>query len=118
MDGTAAREEDRLLAVMRDTLYVAVVSDVLDAAGLHGPAMDARLRPLASTMRLVGRAHTVITPDIYEIPADPYRKEIEAVDALKPGDMMVASTNHSRRTCFWGELLSTAATVRRRRLRH
>jgi regulator of RNase E activity RraA len=34
------------------------------------------------------------------------------VDALKPGDVMVASTNHSNRTCFWGELLSTAAVAR------
>jgi regulator of RNase E activity RraA len=32
--------------------------------------------------------------------------------ALKPGDVLVASTNHSRRTCFWGELLSTAAIAR------
>ena len=37
-------------------LYVAVVSDVLDAGGLLEQAMDARLRPLAPGMRLVGRA--------------------------------------------------------------
>lgn len=112
MDGTSAPAEDYLLNALREKLYVAVVSDVLDAAGLHDQAMDDRLRPIAPSMRLVGRAHTVITADIYEAPEDPYRKEIEAVDALKPGDVMVASTNHSRRTCFWGELLSTAAVAR------
>ena len=63
-------------------------------------------------MRLVGRAHTVLTADVFARPDDPYRMEIAAVDALKPGDVMVASTNHSRRTCFWGELLSTAAMAR------
>jgi regulator of RNase E activity RraA len=63
-------------------------------------------------MRVVGRAHTVLTADVYERPADPYRLEIEAVDALEPGDVMVACTNGSERTCFWGELLSTAARYR------
>ena len=111
MGGTATNE-DQLLATMRDRLYVAVVSDALDAIGLHEQAMAARLRPLAPTMRFVGRAHTVLTADVYERPANPYRLEIEAVDALKPGDVMVADTNRSERTCFWGELLSTAAVAR------
>jgi regulator of RNase E activity RraA len=105
-------DEDQLLAIMREKLYVAVVSDVLDHQGLLDQAMSARLRPLAPAMRVVGRAHTVLTADIYERPAEPYRLEIAAVDALKPGDVMVACTNGSERTCFWGELLSTAATAR------
>ncbi len=108
----ARREEDRLLGILRDDLYVAVVSDILDSIGLLHQAMDARLRPLAPEMRLIGRAHTVLTTDVFERPAEPYRLEIEAVDALKPGDVMVASTNLSQRTCFWGELLSTAAVAR------
>lgn len=112
MDETARHEEDRLLDILRDDLYVAVVSDVLDAGGLHGQAMDARLRPLDPSMRLVGRAHTVVTADVYETPEDPYRLEIAAVDALRPRDVMVASTGRSTRTCFWGELLSTAAVTR------
>jgi regulator of RNase E activity RraA len=97
---------------MRDELYVSVVSDILDASGLLHQAMDERLRPLAPEMRLVGRAHTVMTADVHVRPAEPYRMEIAAVDSLQPGDVMVASTNHSRRTCFWGELLSTAAVAR------
>jgi len=105
-------EDDELLAVLRDRLYVAAVSDALDAAGLREQAMDARLRPLAPEMRLVGRAHTVLTADVYEMPADPYRLEIAAVDALRPGDALVASTGRSTRTCLWGELLSTAAMAR------
>ncbi len=112
MNDSARAEQDRLLDILRDELYVAVVSDVLDAAGLLHQAMDERLRPLAPEMRLVGRAHTVLTADVFQRPEEPYRMEIAAVDALKPGDIMVASTNHSRRTCFWGELLSTAAVAR------
>ena len=110
----SARDDEgsRLLDALRNDLYVAVVSDALDGLGLHDQAMDDRLRPLTPDMRLVGRAHTVLTADVYERPAEPYRLEIEAVDALKPGDVMVAATNGSSRTCFWGELLSTAAVAR------
>jgi 4-hydroxy-4-methyl-2-oxoglutarate aldolase len=104
--------DDALLDVLRERLYVPVVSDVLDGMGLLHQAMDERLRPLAPGMRLIGRAHTVLTADVYERSSDPYRLEIASVDALKPNDVMVASTNRSRRTCFWGELLSTAAVNR------
>lgn len=93
-NGTTA-DEEQLLAVMRDKLYTSVVSDVLDADGLQDQAMAARLRPIAATMRLVGRAHTVLTADVYQRPVDPYRLEIAAVDALKPGDVLVATTNGS-----------------------
>jgi 4-hydroxy-4-methyl-2-oxoglutarate aldolase len=103
---------DELIATMREKLYAAVVSDVLDGLGLREQAMAARLRPIVPQMRVVGRAHTVLTADVYERPAEPYKLEIAAVDALKPGDVMVASTNGSERTCFWGELLSTASVAR------
>ncbi len=112
MSDGVRENEDRLLGIMREKLYVAVVSDVLDGLGLHDQAMTARLRPLSLTDRVVGRALTVLTADIYERPAEPYRLEIESVDALSPGDVMVACTNGSERTCFWGELLSTAAMAR------
>lgn len=108
----AVRTEDELIGILRDQLYVAVVSDVLDSLGFLDQAMTANLRPIEPHMRVIGRAHTVLTADIYERPKEPYRLEIESVDALKPGDVMVACTNGSERTCFWGELLSTAATAR------
>ena len=109
---TSARTEEELLEILKTRLYTAVVSDVLDRQGLLEQAMAARIRPIQPHMRLVGRAHTVLTADIYERPENPYVKEIAAVDALKPGDVMVAATNGSERTCLWGELLSTAARAR------
>jgi 4-hydroxy-4-methyl-2-oxoglutarate aldolase len=110
MDAHAA--EQRMFDILRSDLYVAVVSDVLDSMGLNDQAMDARLRPLDPHMRVIGFAHTVSTADVWERPEEPYGKEIAAVEALSPGEVMVASTNHSTRTCFWGELLSTAAVAR------
>ena len=92
--------EDSLIELLRSNLYTSVVSDVLDRQGFLDQAMAARIHPIASGMRLVGRAHTVLSADVYRRPENPYVKEIAAVDALKPGDVMVAATNGSERTCL------------------
>ena len=107
-----SREDAELFELLRTKLYTSVVSDVLDRQGFLDQAMAARIRPIAPSMRLVGRAHTVLSADVYQRPETPYVNEIAAVDALKPGDVMVAVTNGSERTCLWGELLSTAARAR------
>jgi regulator of RNase E activity RraA len=109
---TNVSEEARLFDILRERLYTSVVSDVLDRQGLFDQAMAARIRPIEPRMRLVGKAHTVLSADVYQRPENPYVNEIAAVDALKPGDVMVAATNGSERTCLWGELLSTAARAR------
>lgn len=103
---------DELLATIRTKLYTAVVSDVLDRHGWLEQAMDARIRPIERGMRVVGRAHTVLSADVYQRPDNPYEHEIAAIDAVMPGSCVVASTNQSTRTCYWGELLSTATRAR------
>ncbi|HEV7216059.1 MAG TPA: RraA family protein [Chloroflexota bacterium] len=105
-------DDAALLELAATRLGSAVLSDALDQVGRREQAMAARLRPIWPQAALVGRAHTVLTVDVYEPKADPYRLEIEAVDSLKAGDVLLASTGPSTRTCFWGELLSTAARGR------
>jgi 4-hydroxy-4-methyl-2-oxoglutarate aldolase len=97
---------------MARELYVSVVSDVLDSLGYREQAMDATIRPIYREAVVVGRAHTVLSTDIYQRPDDPYSAEIAAIDSLRPNDVLVAATNKSTRTCFWGELLSTTARAR------
>lgn len=104
--------EDEMFNMMRDKLNAAVISDVLDRLGAREQAMSTDIRPAYPGAVVVGRAYTTLTADIFEIIDDPYQKEIEAVDSLKPNDVMVACTNQSKRTCFWGELLATAARAR------
>jgi len=43
------------------------------------------------------------------IDEDPYGPEIEAVDSLRPGDVIVHSTDHAGTNAPWGELMSTVA---------
>ena len=104
--------EQEMFDMMRDKLSAAVISDVLDSLGAREQAMRADIRPIYQGAIVVGRAYTALTVDIYQIIDDPYKGEIEAVDSLKPNDVMVVCTNRSTRTCFWGELLSTAARAR------
>lgn len=102
-----------LFDTLADELYTAVLSDVLDALGFREQAMTADIRPVYAGARLVGRAHTVLSSDIYHLPAsDPYGLEIAAIDATPLNAVVVGATNKSTRTCMWGELLSTATRAR------
>lgn len=102
----------KLFDMMKEKLYSAVLSDALDQVGLRDQAMRADIRPVFPEAVAVGRALTALSVDIYEVLENPYEKEIASVDLLKPGNVLVAATGRSTRTCFWGELLSTAARAR------
>lgn len=108
-----AETEAMLFDQLEGELYSAVISDVLDALGYRDQAMTADIRPVYAGARMVGRAHTVLSSDIYHLPAsDPYGMEIAAIDATPPNAVVVGATNKSTRTCLWGELLSTATRAR------
>src|SRR5690242_13578720 len=95
-----------------ERLHPAVLSDCLDRLGLRDRVLAPRIRPLDRGMRVAGRARTVRCVAATGVPPDPadwYRGELEAVDALDRGDVMVVSTCTGS---YWGELLATAATVR------
>ncbi len=104
--------DTELFDMMEESLYAAVISDALDAAGFREQAMRHTIRPLLPETVVVGRALPVLCLDVYEIPDEPYQQEIAAVDSLKQDDVLVCSTDGSTRICFWGELLSTAARAR------
>jgi len=105
---------DRDLALIErlDDLYSAVVADVLDRLGVRSNVMAPRIRPLDRRTKLAGFAATVHCVEVDATPADRedwYKGELQAVDALEQGDVMVVSTC---RGCYWGELLATASRYR------
>jgi 4-hydroxy-4-methyl-2-oxoglutarate aldolase len=93
-------------------LYAAVISDVLDAAGYRDQVLDTRITHHAGREVLVGRAATMLAGEEVELQGEPYALQIEAIDALKEGEVVVATTHDSPRAAFWGELFSTAAVAR------
>ena len=96
---------------MRENLYVPAVCDILDSLGYRNQAMHQRLRPLdPNHCTIVGRARTLRWMETdYVVEADPYGLEIEAMDSLKPGDVIVHSTDYAGTNAPWGELMSTVA---------
>lgn len=113
-DTTTEDELDRYRS-MEEGLYTAVVSDSLDQLGRRNQAMHERLRPVHASCCFAGRARTIAWSDVYHIDADPYAMEIEAVDSILAGEVLVVSTQESKRNAPWGELLSTAARARQAR---
>ena len=93
----------------RDLLYSSVLADVLDSLGHRSSALPASLRPLRPEWKLFGRAATLAAVPVTATPDHPYAVELECIDTLHPGDVLVATTHGDRSSALWGELLSTAA---------
>lgn len=95
------------------SLYTAAICDILDEFGYRSQAMHQRLRPLLPDMRncgFIGRARTFKWIEVdYVDQENPYGLEIEAMDALNEGDVVVHSTDYKGSNAPWGELMSTIA---------
>jgi 4-hydroxy-4-methyl-2-oxoglutarate aldolase len=107
-----APEDMELFAHIEKELYTAVLSDALDDMGIRDRAMREHLRPLSPESVFAGWARTMLCMDLHYIPPDPYGTEIEALDSVLPGEVVVVGTGESKRNAPWGELLSTAALAR------
>jgi 4-hydroxy-4-methyl-2-oxoglutarate aldolase len=105
--------DEQVFAFVQEHLYVAAVCDILDSLEYRHQAMHQRLRPLLPDIErcgFVGRARTVHWMDTeYIVEDDPYGVEIEVIDSLRPGDVVVHSTDYAGTNAPWGELMSTVA---------
>lgn len=104
--------DEEIFDLVATRLYTAVVSDVLDRLGDRDHAMDPGILPLASERVIVGRAMPMEVREVDEVPPEPYRGEIAALDDLRPGEVAVVAARGSRRAALWGELFSNAAQTR------
>jgi regulator of RNase E activity RraA len=106
----ATADADRLALVTR-SLYTAVIGDVLDTLGLTRQFLPAPVRPVLPEMRLAGRAMPALIADVFGPQQHPFGRLTEALDALEPGNVYVASGG--RTACAaWGEILTTSARMR------
>ena len=100
------------LAMMRESLYSAVVCDALDAAGFKNQAPRIPLPPRTGQATLVGRCKTTLWANMAHVDPRPYELELRAVDACQPDDVLIAAAGGSIHSGVWGELLTTAAKNR------
>jgi 4-hydroxy-4-methyl-2-oxoglutarate aldolase len=106
-------KDSELFDSIKGNLYVAAVCDILDELGYRNQAMHQRLRPLLpdhENCGFIGRARTFRWMETdYVVEENPYGLEIEAMDSLKSGDVVVHSTDYGGTNAPWGELMSTIA---------
>ena len=93
----------------KDLLTSAVLADVLDGLGHRHSALPPEIRPLGRGWRVLGRAVTLSCVGVASDPLRPYAVEMECIDSLKSGDVLIATTSGDRSSALWGELLSTAS---------
>ena len=95
-----------------ESLYSAVLADVLDSLGYRYQALPAHIRPLTPAKKICGRVFPAMARATYKIPAKPYELEIAAVDALARGDVLVVDAGEDQSCALWGELLTTACLAK------
>ncbi len=113
---TRFESDGEMFAAMRQTLFTAVVGDILDTMGLLHQFLPPRLRPLREDMVVLGRAMPVLEADCFGTPvaghnpvtAQPFGLMFRALDDLKADEVYICSGS-SPRYALWGELMSTRA---------
>jgi len=98
-----------------ERLYTGLVCDVLDdqlGFGNNRYMMSYEIRALRWGAIVAGRAATALAAPVHREPADPYAKEIQFIDTLSPGDVVVMTQSGAFQAGLWGGLLSTRAQKR------
>jgi len=103
-----------LFATIRETLFTAVIGDVMDANGLTRQFLPPEIRALDPDTVLVGRAMPVLEADCatetiaHTGEAHSFGLMFRALDELRSGDVYIC-TGASPRYALWGGLMSTRA---------
>ncbi len=94
---------------MLNKCFSAVLMDVMDQMNIRVRCMDSCIRPLVPSMRTWGEAVTAYFETVTEVPEKPFQMEMEIIDDLKEGQVIVSQCNASELSAAWGGLLSNAA---------
>ena len=89
------------LAVL-ETLYTAVVADVLDSLGHRQQTLSTEIRAMTPARQVSGRVFTVKAEEVDSIPTEPYKLEMAAIDAMSAGDVLVVDADHHRPQFYRG----------------
>ena len=92
--------------------FSSVIMDTLDRLGLRTQCMRPDVRPLVPTMRTWGEAVTARFGAVTEVPKHPYGLEMQVVDSLRDGHVLVSHCETEELSAAWGGLLTTAARSR------
>lgn len=111
------KNDAELFSIARKELFTALVGDTLDKMGYVHQFLSPQIKPLDTSMVVIGRAMPVIEADAFEevpektknpVMAKPFGIMFEALDDLKKDEVYICSgSSHSY--ALWGGLMSTRA---------
>ena len=104
-------EQGHTIGQIRDRLFTAVLSDILDAVGRPGQVADIDLQAIGDGTPIVGWAQTARAVAVNQAPAEPYAQLLRAIDGTKPGTVLVLEMPPSSTSAIFGGLLATAVQV-------
>src|SRR5665213_3832614 len=87
-----------------EDLFTPVVGDILDRERRWHQFLPQPIKPLNPSLRLLGRAFPVQIASVAGPQSRPFGRLTEALDAMQPGDIYVA-TGGSMNCAAWGEIM-------------
>ena len=106
-----SKADSDLFQLFRERLFTAVVGDILDREGHRHQFLPQPIKPLNPAHRLVGRAFPVRIADVNGPQSRPFGRLTEALDAICPGEVYLA-TGGAMNCAAWGEILTATAKTR------
>jgi len=95
--------------------FSGVIMDTLDRLKCRVQCMHPGIRPLVPSMRTWGEAVTARFAAVTEAPDRPFDLEMQVVDSLCEGQVLVTQCETTELSAAWGGLLTTAASSRKAR---
>jgi len=106
-----AKSDGEIFELVRRHLFTPVVGDILDREGRWHQFLPQPIKPLNPAHRMVGRAFPVQIADVAGPQGRPFGRLTEALDAIQPGEVYLA-TGGSMNCAAWGEILTATARTR------
>ena len=104
--------DDKIRSEKLFNLYTGAVTDIMDSMGstLRNQTLPSNLRPLTPDMKVSGPAYTVRgNKRFYDDGADPRYKQIDMLDGVFPGSVILMDSGDEKSAAHWGELMSKTA---------
>ncbi len=110
----AFNNDKEMFDYMEKHFYSGALSDILDELGYTECAGSphALIRPLFADAVCAGRVRTLLNAPTLTGREDPYKKALELMDSLKPGDVPVATAVKPIEPGIMGELSATTMRAR------
>jgi 4-hydroxy-4-methyl-2-oxoglutarate aldolase len=110
----AFKNDREIFNYMEKHFYSGALSDILDELGYAECAGSphALIRPLFPDAVCAGRVRTLLNAPALTGREDPYKKALELMDSLKPGDVAVATAVKPLEAGIMGELSATTMRAR------